>query len=297
MVPAALESGCGRFPADAVSGSNELPAVGEIWRPVDDGTRAVVVVRYAGDLVQYAWLDGDPGGGGSLPAAQWGSRFTIVLEQSDHAHATPVRRRCLIDDYAAWFRGKSVLELGAHTGGLTESIVAYAASATAVENNPRCVPHLRERFGDRLQIVAGDMHHALWEFRPRTFDVVVCAGVLYHSASPFLLLEAMAYLAPERILIDTLNEGVSDVQAVVPHMVNSCNYRYNRRPDCGFSVVLGDRLIVQAMEKLGYGDIAPVRKASATIAPELDSAYFRQWKNSFSAWFRPAGDSASMARR
>ncbi|MBW8807587.1 MAG: hypothetical protein JF591_01895, partial [Lysobacter sp.] len=70
---------------------------------------------------------------------------------------------------------------------------------------------------------------------------------------------------------------------------NSCNYRYNQRPDCGFSLVLGDQLIEQAMATLGYSHRVPVRKRSATIAPELDSAYFREWKNSFAAWFHRPG--------
>lgn len=256
---------------------------------MNDSDKAVVVVRCSDETIDYAWLDGEADSDGSASAAQWHSQFAIVLEQSDHAHATPVRRRHLIDNGAAWLRGKSVLELGAHTGGLTESILDHAASVTAIENNPRCVAHLRERFGDRLAVIEGDMHHALWRIEPHRFDVVVCAGVLYHSAHPFLLLEAMAYLAPQRILIDTLNHGVDELRVVVPHMINSCNYRYNQRPDCGYSLVLGDRLIEQAMARLGYAHQVPVDKQSATIAPEFDSAYFREWKNSFAAWFHRPG--------
>lgn len=265
------------------------PTVGEIWRPLNDRDKAVVVLRCSDETIDYAWLDDASDSDGSASAAQWHSQFAIVLEQSDHAHATPVRRRHLIDDCAAWLRGKSVLELGAHTGGLTESILGHAASVTAIENNPRCVAHLRDRFGDRLTVIEGDMHHELWRIKPHRFEVVVCAGVLYHSAHPFLLLEAMAYLAPQRILIDTLNHGVDELRVVVPHMINSCNYRYNQRPDCGFSLVLGDRLIEQAMTTLGYTRKLDVDKRSATIAPELDSAYFREWKNSFAAWFHRPG--------
>lgn len=268
---------------------SDLPTAGEIWRPLSDSDKAVVVLRCADGAIDYAWLDGESDADGTAPAAQWHSQFAIVLEQSDHAHATPVRRRILIDDSAAWFRGKSVLELGAHTGGLTESILDHAASVTALENNPRCVAHLRDRFGDRLTVIEGDMHHALWRIEPGRFDVVVCAGVLYHSAHPFLLLEAMAYLAPQRILIDTLNHGVDELRVVVPHMINSCNYRYNQRPDCGVSLVLGDRLIEQAMTALGYAHKVSVPKRSASIAPELDSAYFREWTQSFAAWFHRPG--------
>ncbi|MGO1068951.1 class I SAM-dependent methyltransferase [Lysobacter sp. CA199] len=272
----------------SAAGLSQPPTMGEIWRPIRDANRAVVVVRCAAESIEYAWLDSQAGEVGVCPAAQWDAQFEIVLEQSDHAHATPVRRRYLIDDHAPWFRGRSVLELGAHTGGLTQSILDHAGAVTVVENNPRCTRHLRDRFADRVEIVEGDMHHALWDFAPCRFELVVCAGVLYHSAHPFLLLEAMAYLKPRRILIDTLNHGVTGLRAVVPHMINSCNYRYNQRPDCGLSVVVGDGLIEQALGRLGYAKTIGIDKQSARIDREHDSTYFQEWKNSYSAWFHAA---------
>lgn len=264
--------------------ADDAPSPGEIWRPRAQPERAAMVLRCAGGAVDYAWLDGDAGEGRE-PLAQWMHRYEVVLEQADHSHATPLRRHWLIDAQAARFRGRSVLELGAHTGGLTESLLAHAAEVVAVENNPRCVRRLHERFGQRLQVVAGDMHHALWKLPQGRFDVVVCAGVLYHSAHPFLLLEAMAWLRPHAILIDTLDDGIDGLRAVVPNLVNSCNYRYNRRPDCGYSVVLGQALVAGAMARLGYGAMQRIDTSRATIAPERDSAYFQQWRRSLSAWF------------
>lgn len=271
--------------ADSAADMSEPPIAGEIWRPIDDAGRAVVVLGRGADSIEYAWLDSDCDERGATPAGEWNSRFAIVLEHADHAQATPVRRRILIDDQAGRFRGKSVLELGAHTGGLTTAILAHARSVTVVENNPRCTAQLRERFGAALRIVEDDMHHALWRLAPGSFEVVVCAGVLYHSAHPFALLEAMAYLEPRSILIDTLNRGVAEARVVVPHMINSCNYRYNPRPDCGFSVVLGDGLIERAMRNLGYVHGGAIDKASAQIAEAADSEYLREWRHSFAAWF------------
>lgn len=272
-------------PALAVAGDgDDAPAAGEIWRAREHPGHAAIVLRCADGAVDYAWLDRDaPEGRAS--AAQWAQGFEVVLEQADHAHATPVRRHWLIDAQARRFRGQRVLELGAHTGGLTEALLVHAAQVTAVENNPRCVRRLRERFGDGLRIVAGDMHHALWALEPGGYDVAVCAGVLYHSAHPFLLLEAMAHLRPRAILIDTLDDGVAELRAVVPNLVNSCNYRYNQRPDCGYSLVLGEALIAGAMARLGYAAMERIDTAAAAIAPERDSAYFQQWRRSLSAWF------------
>ncbi|ALN57990.1 methyltransferase domain family [Lysobacter enzymogenes] len=272
------------FADPAAGDAGEAPCAGEIWRSRADPAEAVMVLRCGADAVDYAWLDRDAADG-RTPLAHWAQRFEVVLEQADHTHATPVRRHWLIDTQAERLRGARVLELGAHTGGLTQALLVHAAQVVAVENNPRCVRHLRERFGERLGIVAGDMHHALWDLGQDRFDVVVCAGVLYHSAHPFLLLEAMAHLRPRAILIDTLDDGVAELRVAVPNLVNSCNYRYNRRPDCGYSMVLGERLIAGAMARLGYGAMQRIDTAAATIAPERDSAYFQQWRRSLSAWF------------
>ena len=268
----------------AATGGGEAPRAGEIWRPRDRPDQAVVVLSCAAGAVDYAWLDRDAADGRAA-AAHWAQGFDVVLEQADHTQATPVRRHWLIERQAERLRGRRVLELGAHTGGLTEGLLAHAAEVTALEHNPRCVRRLRERFGERLRILAGDMHHALWELPPGRFDVVVCAGVLYHSAHPFLLLEAMAQLRPQAILLDTLDDGVAGLRAVVPNLVNSCNYRYNQRPDCGYSVVLGADLIAGALARLGYGSMQRIDTAQASIAAQHDSAYFQQWRRSLSAWF------------
>lgn len=276
--------------ADGAAGrhaaSFEPPAAGEIWRSREDPAGAVMVLRCDSETVDYTWLDRADASDGRLPAAQWQRRFEVVLEHPDHAQATPVRRHWLIDRQADAFRDRRVLELGAHSGGLTESLLAHAASVTAVENNRHCVRRLRERFGERLRLVADDMHHALWRLTPGEFDTIVCVGVLYHSAHPFLLLEAMAWLRPRAILIDTLNHGVADLRLVVPHLINSCNYRYNPRPDCGYSLVLGDAPIEQAMRRLGYATVERIDKSGARIAPEHEGDYFREWKRGLSAWFR-----------
>lgn len=273
-----------QIPDSSGAGADDAPRAGEIWRPRERPEHAVMVLACADGAVDYAWLDRDAADG-RAPAAQWAQRFEVVLEQADHTHATPVRRHWLIDAQAQRLRGRRVLELGAHTGGLTQALLVHAAQVTALEHNPRCVQRLRERFGDDLRIVAGDMHHALWELQPGSFDAIVCAGVLYHSAHPFLLLEAMAQLRPQAILIDTLDDGVAGLRAVVPNLVNSCNYRYNQRPDCGYSVVLGADLIAGALARLGYASMQRIDTLQATIAPEHDSAYFQQWRRSLSAWF------------
>ncbi|HEU4408227.1 MAG TPA: methyltransferase domain-containing protein [Polyangiaceae bacterium] len=268
-----------------MSDSCEPPRPGEIWRPKRDAGKAAVVLDCRQGGVSYAWLDAGPEDVGVSPLDEWHSEFEFVFEKQDHADATPARRGRLIDDFEAHFRGRAVLELGAHTGGLTRSIGRYARSTTVVENNPRCLPALRAVLPGAVEVVHDDMHRALFRLPPGTFDVIVCAGVLYHSAHPFSLLEGMAYLEPRLVLVDTMNDGVDGARVVPAVMTNSLNYRYNRYPDCGFSVVLGADLIERAMANLGYV-ASRIRKDDVAIAPEHDSDYFRAWRRGYAAWFR-----------
>lgn len=50
----------------------------------------------------------------------------------------------------------SVLEIGAGPGNLTAYLVERVRNVVALEKDPRLLPLLRKRFGDRLEIVQGD---------------------------------------------------------------------------------------------------------------------------------------------
>jgi 2-polyprenyl-3-methyl-5-hydroxy-6-metoxy-1,4-benzoquinol methylase len=271
---------------ELMAAHEDPPRAGEIWRPMRDASRAVVVLGNRDDVVSYAWLEVTPVQVCTSSLEAWRSEFDVAFEMQDHADATPARRQRLIDDFEGLFRGSAVLELGAHIGGLTQSIVRYAKSVTVLENNPRCIPVLEAKFSGQVDLVHDDMHRALWRLPRRGFDLIVCAGVLYHSAHPFWLLEAMAQLEPRLILIDTMNHGVDGVRVVSKVMTNSLNYRYNNSPDCGFSMVLGDTLIEGAMGRLGYKHMERIAKDTVPIAPDRDSEFFRDWRGGFAAWFR-----------
>lgn len=260
------------------------PVSGEIWERRGDGRR-VQIARAGRADVQGRWLDTSDRYAG--PAVAFTRRFRPALDNADYRAALPERRRRLVDDQRDLLIGRTVLELGPHTGGLTSGIVRYANRTTVVEANRRAIEILAGRLGHRIHIVTGDLHRELWRRRPGSYDVIVCAGVLYHSAHPFWILEGMAALAPRLILIDTLNPGRRTGLGVAPEP-GRLNHRHGRGPDSGVTLNLGDDAIDYALDRLGYHRLRTIAKTAPRGTRRGESAYLRAWRRSLSAWYARA---------
>jgi methyltransferase family protein len=256
------------------------PARGELWERRGDARR-LLIVRAGRAAVYGRWFDG--GEVEEWPARVFAARFHPALDNADYRAALPERRRRLVDDQRDLLTGRTVLELGSHTGGLTAGILRYTKRITIIEGNRRAVEALARRLGTRIQIVRGDLHRELWRRRPRAYDVIICAGVLYHSAHPFWILEGIAHLAPRLVLIDTLNPARRTAlgTAYTPGVLN---HRHGRGPDCGVALNLGDDAIDYALDCLGYRRLRTIAKP-APPQPRRDSPYLRAWRRSLSAWY------------
>lgn len=75
--------------------------------------------------------------------------------------------------------GDTVLEIGPGFGATTDALLAGGVTGlTALEIDDASVRRLRDRFGDRVRIVAGD--GADMPFDDGTFSAVVCFTMLHH---------------------------------------------------------------------------------------------------------------------
>lgn len=86
--------------------------------------------------------------------------------------------------------------------------VAEEAGATAVTavDAMDATPEYRaehERRGSSVRFVQGDLHDPVTVDEIGTHDVVWCSGVIYHSPSPYLLLEHLRRLTGELIYLGT----------------------------------------------------------------------------------------------
>jgi SAM-dependent methyltransferase len=79
------------------------------------------------------------------------------------------------------YLGGDVLEVGPGFGPATEVLSGRAGRLTALEIDPRLAAPLRERLGDRVEIVDGD--GTAMPFADASFDVVACFTMLHHVPS------------------------------------------------------------------------------------------------------------------
>ena len=87
--------------------------------------------------------------------------------------------------------GKTVVEIGPGPGGLTRALLETgAARVIAVERDPRCIDALSDlsrRYGNRLDVVAGDALDFDISALAGTGRVAVVANLPYNVATPLLI--------------------------------------------------------------------------------------------------------------
>lgn len=223
----------------------------------------------------------------SFPLQDFKNLYEPILANQHFINCLPIRRKTLIENYASFFKDRSTLELGPSTGDFTTVLEKYTQSVTVIENNPHAIKILQKELRENSKIIVGDVHHELWKLPKGKYQIIVCAGLLYHSAHPLFILEGIAALQPELILIDNLESPLKDIAIkLIPEVdINTVNFRYNYHSDCGMALLIGSKVLTSALDRMGYLNFETIDKSHLSIDPDKDSAYFRRWTSSFSAWF------------
>ena len=108
--------------------------------------------------------------------------------------------------------GGAVLEVGPGFGPATEVLSDRAGRLTALEIDRRLAASLRERLGDRAEIVEGD--GTAMPFADASFDVVACFTMLHHvpsaTAQDRLFAEVARVLRPGGAFVgtDSIGRGI-----------------------------------------------------------------------------------------
>lgn len=148
----------------------------------------------------FVWgHDHEFGFGQRRPGAMGGRHLEITAE-SVHLGLLPF-------DLA----GQRVLNVGCWTGGDFQVLCGLGADVTAIEEHPvsaRAAARLAELTGCGARVE----HQSLYDDHPEWrghFDVVYCAGVIYHVTDPVLFLRlCFAYLKPGgRLIVETKAES------------------------------------------------------------------------------------------
>jgi ubiquinone/menaquinone biosynthesis C-methylase UbiE len=108
--------------------------------------------------------------------------------------------------------GGAVLEVGPGFGPATEVLARRTGQLTALEIDPGLAASLRERLGDRAEIVEGDA--TTMPFADASFDAVACFTMLHHvpsaAAQDRLFAEVARVLRPGGAFVgtDSLGRGI-----------------------------------------------------------------------------------------
>ena len=149
-------------------------------------------------------------------------------------------RHRLVDDLAP---GSSFLDLGGMWGVDGEiAFRAEQAGATRVVlfDGMDPTPEFEEkhrRSGSEVTYVQGDLHDPEDVRRLGSFDVVWCAGVVYHSPNPYLQINHLRALTERWLLLG------SEVIPEVPGIENACVFYPGRsgQSERAFAQAYGDR--------------------------------------------------------
>ncbi|MGZ3586054.1 MAG: 16S rRNA (adenine(1518)-N(6)/adenine(1519)-N(6))-dimethyltransferase RsmA [Candidatus Limnocylindrales bacterium] len=126
---------------------------------------------------------------GIQPSRGWSQNFLVDREALE-----------ALLEAAAIKPGRHILEIGPGLGVLTGALLDAGASVSAIEVDPRLTALLRERFGERLRLVEGDMlDRDLGELVAPPWDLV--ANLPYHITSPVLHRVLGHDARPERFVL------------------------------------------------------------------------------------------------
>lgn len=154
--------------------------------------------------------------------------------------------------------GETVLEIGPGTGILTEALVAAGARVIAVEADRDLISPLREKFGDAIELVEGDvisLHHSVTQ-------------PLHDSSRPYKLVANIPYNITSKILETFLASKTPPTRMVLMVQLEVADRIAAAPPDMSLLSV-----VCQA-----YADVKKVFNVSRTAfkpSPNVDSAVVR----------------------
>lgn len=179
--------------------------------------------------------------------------------------------------YLSVCNNKSVLEIAPYRGWHTRLISKQEpTSITVVEPDTR---HNKFLELPNVEVVNEDIFHYLET--TRSFDVVVCFGLLYHLHHPLYLLELIANrVNPQYIILDSVDRDKSGVYIVSEQDNTFGGRQVSNWKSCQMSINVPRTCYFQAMTNLGYELLT---HDVTTNNPDFDSC--KEWGMKHQSWF------------
>jgi SAM-dependent methyltransferase len=163
------------------------------------------------------------------------------------------RQRILVDAVTQHvnFEGKRILDVACNCGYWSSIYLAEygAAEMVGIEGRERFIKqavmlYTDKGLGDYATFIEGNVMDVDYSSLGQ-FDIVLCAGILYHLPEPCKLLELLADVRPQVIIIDT---RVGNGREIAEPR-NRC---FNAIDETARKIVPTRRSLVACMTKLGY---------------------------------------------
>jgi hypothetical protein len=216
----------------------------------------------------------------------------ISFEVPHHLIAQIEQRRLALfqSQYSKMIENLEILELGPNHCVFTDRMLEMKAKKVdLVEMDPQSCSFIRRKYQseNRIQLLEGDLHRIL-ERSEKKYQTIICAGVLYHSPHPLWILERMADLQPEYVLLDTAISQTTQ-PSVQSEPLNKKGFLHSSSASCGLSIKLPADAILFAMKQLGYIPISNISENFSYDPSGLDQSQIQVlegWKKGFSYWFK-----------
>jgi len=158
---------------------------------------------------------------------------------SGHRNRLNKRYRAIIEPNLDIIQGKSILDIASHDGRW--SLAASKAGAEhilGIEARDHLVKHAQEnlrKYGvpdGQVEFVRGDVFDVIQTLEPGRFDTVFCLGFFYHTLYHMELLNGIARLSPQHLILDTCIDVDPDPMVIV-HFEDTTHETAGALPDEG----------------------------------------------------------------
>ncbi len=119
------------------------------------------------------------------------------------------RQKRIINENLDAIKGKVVFDLAANNGRWSyAAIEAGASKVVSIEGRKDRADEAKKYFeiigiSDKVEVNVGEMHNWLFANKELNVDTVFCLGIYYHIMNHYMLLQQLAELKPQTIIIDS----------------------------------------------------------------------------------------------
>ncbi len=192
-----------------------------------------------------------------------------------------------LGDYGYW-AGRSVLDIGSNTSGLSIEIARLGAKVTAAEPDPRntsksiAINIIRYVIqNENLDLTLTDKSVFDLNFLEK-YDSVLFLGLIYHFRHPQYVLDLISNVVREHLFISS--QTLPGDQLI---MLNRADKQYDVRRLRNRNLILSGwqptrNLLVKMIESSGFGDVIPISDPSLDFPSKpvghTNNAYYRATK-------------------